>query len=120
MSSALAAVRFPDGRVRWTIYHGTSDVLSNALYDSPAGAWLGPRWFGNGPHGAWEAVDIYSDYGGGFWWRGVASKVKIRSEFCQPHGAEDQAGNVLISAVDIQAGMPDWATRHFKKPAKEI
>ncbi len=35
-------------------------------------------------------------------------------------GAEDQAGNVLISAVDIQDGMPDWATRHFEKPAEEI
>ena len=78
MSSARACVRFPDGNIRYGIYHGTSDVMQPNLYNGVEEAWADRR------AGEWRSeegeafpVVIWSDYGGGFGWPGVATKDRV-------------------------------------------
>lgn len=71
MSSAFALVRFPDGRVRAGVYHGTSDVLHPWLWDSIEEAWDHPahmRDWNEPPEGVTYEVTVFSDYGRGFYW----------------------------------------------------
>jgi len=77
MSSATAAVRFPDGLVRWCMYHGTSDVLIPKLHDTLIAAWDDRSWLDGEPAGEVHAVDIATNYGNGFHWRGTATREQV-------------------------------------------
>lgn len=92
MSSASAAVLFPDGEIRYGIYNGTSDVMYPSLYATVDEAW--DAWSNSQSRSKssfprirelWEKgaatevfdVAIYSDYGGGWSWRGQATTTDI-------------------------------------------
>ena len=84
MSRATALIRFPDGTVKAAMYCGTSDVLWPRLFDDVEEAWDAYRdassddWYATfhppAPLVDGEPVEIYSDYGGGHWWRGTATR----------------------------------------------
>lgn len=103
MSSASACVRFEDGTVKWCVYHGTSDILLPGLFDSLDEAWKarddGRSWKGTEDHDPEhvpeEAVVIYSDYGGGFWWNGVATRRYVVGPLDPYEG-------------DMTDGTPEW------------
>lgn len=105
MSSALAAVRFEDGTVKWCVYSGTSDILSPRLFDSPAEAWAGYRNRSVDPSpepiGESEPVTIYSDYGNGWSWAGAAARNVVTSPIDNYDRDVAHGG----SRVD---GRPDW------------
>jgi len=67
MSHASGAVRFPDGKVMFYEYNGTSDVAISHLYDNMQGVadnWRkGERLHCECEKGM-EPVEIYSSYGG--------------------------------------------------------
>jgi hypothetical protein len=81
MSRAGLRVVFPDGEVRCGMYQGTIDVCDPWLYATDKEAWddnrPSSRSLGEDPEGDVFDVVIYSDYGGGFWWRGKAAKNVI-------------------------------------------
>lgn len=102
MSSASGAVRFPDGTVKFTVYHGTSDVMFATLYDTLAEAWDSKSDRFAEPNGPLEDVEIYSDYGYGFWWHGQAARNAIDPRFLS--WWSDDGKNDL----DRFDGTPDW------------
>ncbi len=106
MSSASAVVKFSDGTIRWAVYHGTVDVLIPTLHDSASEAFAGRSWIADVRPA--EDVEIYTDYGGGFWWTGQATRDQVRPESCQPFGAESLSGEVLIETAIIYDGRPEW------------
>lgn len=81
MSNASAAILFPDGEIRYGIYHGTSDLMYPALFDTIDEAWDNNRTDRMDERGAGQQqvfpVVIYSDYGGGFYWNGTATRTDI-------------------------------------------
>lgn len=89
MSRACGYVRFPDGAVKAFIYNGTTDTVWPALFDTSDEAWEAYRqtklpgevdweWvFFPEPVGVEEPVEIYSDYGHGFWWHAAATRNRI-------------------------------------------
>ena len=108
MSSALALVRFGDGRVRYGVYHGTSDILYPSLHDSSEAAWRDKHHGTGDTPPVMEPVIIYSDYGGGFWWDGEATRNYVAGEFCAPFGIEAFDGHVLTPKLEIHDERPDW------------
>ena len=123
MSSAGAAVLFPDGEIRYGIYHGTSDVMNSALFATIDEAW--DSWRDDRQRdrktwprvrGLWEDGDateewfvtIYSDYGGGFYWAGRATKDNI-TDGLQPYGMEHPYKPEYSEPPrDMYRGAPDW------------
>ena len=106
MSSASARVRFPDGEVRHCIYHGTSDTLVPQLFDTSREAWDTARtgWPETGEvSGEVFDVEIYSDYGGGFYWGGQATREFVLSDFTAPF--DDDFNPRRIETTD---GEPEW------------
>lgn len=104
MSSAFALVRFPDGRVRAGVYHGTSDVLHPWLWDSIEEAWDHRRpavmrdW--NEPaEGVTYEVTVFSDYGGGFYWPARAAWNVVLDNLMPYENCYKQMVN----------GRPEWA-----------
>lgn len=119
MSRASAAVRFPDGTVKFGIYNGTCDVMQPGLFDNPKDPWdafYAKGKFEGQPGACWPAevvgepedVVIYSDYGGGFYWPGRATRNRII-------GPLDWDG---WDGTDRE-GEPKWAREAFKKAARE-
>lgn len=109
MSSAWAAVRFPDGTVRAASYSGTSDILRPRLVDTLRAASAlrdAPGWelMSEGPI---EPVDIYSDYGGGFWWQGQAARNLV-VDGTAPFGIVDAYGMYLWPPCEVHDGRPAW------------
>ncbi len=104
MSRASAEVRFPDGTIRYGIYDGTSDILQPRLFETTGEAWdcyqddrrnLWDIPYGHFPDDvAWQIFDvvIYSDYGGGSWWKGKATLLGVESESCNPWENELREG----------------------------
>ena len=111
MSRASAAVRFPDGRIRYGLYCGTSDVMYSGLYDDPHAPWDdyypkdgSPRHYERLHPDAQEGeiefdVVIYIDYGNGFYWKGTATQDRILTGLC-PYDEDIEETN----------GSPDWLT----------
>lgn len=99
MSGGPAAVRFPDGRVRFTIYNGTADVLVASLYDTMDGArnGRGDPFATDCPCGDLVVllpVQVWTLYGGGFGWEAEACPHRVRLG-AMPYGCEDQFGRML-------------------------
>ncbi len=101
MSSGLAAVRFPDGVIKFTVYNGTSDVLIAGLADEAEQAGSGDRF--PSPEGQLEEVEIATTYGSGFWWKGLAARNAVLDAYVVPLG--DFLGN---NAVETKDGLPSW------------
>lgn len=113
MSHANLYVRFPDGAVRYGIYSGTADVACRELHGSPAAAWDAYE-----DHQCYTAatlipwgtvpVDIATDYGNGFAWRGHATRdVLVTGRF--PFGMDGAGGAVIEPPADgYTEGLPDW------------
>lgn len=97
MSRATLYVRFPDGTLRYGIYNGTSDIARSELTDTPQHAWGGYQ--DDVDPGPDEAVDIASDYGGGFAWKGTATRTQLTSGHDMMEADADSYFNSL----------PDWA-----------
>lgn len=102
MSRASAQVKFPDGTIRFGVYHGTSDVYYDQLYDTPEAAWTAYRdgsineWLEESLGGEEYDVEIADDYGGGETYRGRATKYRITST------------PVADEMESIKQGLPDW------------
>jgi hypothetical protein len=100
MSGGMLFARFPDGKVKYGEYRGTSDTALPFLTDNPSDVF---RKYKEGDY-SWEEnpddevlpVDLATNYGGGFHWKGFATHDTITEGF-DPY--ED--GNL----VD---GLPDW------------
>lgn len=108
MSSGLALVRFPDGAVKVTEYHGTSDILHPYLADTYE-EWKAQRTWDGCPEYEpdAEAVDIWAYYGSQFWWRGTATR-RFVIDGIEPWGSEDQMGNWINRPVERHRETPDW------------
>lgn len=113
MSRATAAVRFPDGTVKWCLYNGTSDNLIPRLFDSPIEPWDayyakrdGPEQVNLWPEPEGEVVPvtIYSDYGGGWTWPGTAAPNVVVGPL-DPW--DDDTWNKRVD------GRPDWYTTAY-------
>ena len=76
MSHSCGAVRFPDGAIYYYDYNGTSDVCVPVLVPHVTDVKLrGMGWRECGcQEPQHEDVEIYSDYGGGFYWPGRACR----------------------------------------------
>lgn len=91
MSRAQAAVRFPDGTVKFAIYDGTSDVLYPGLFNTHEDAWdaysasrarkeradADPLWPKRPDFISADEIEdvvVYQDYGGGGWWEAKATR----------------------------------------------
>lgn len=78
MSHASGAVRFKDGTVMFYEYNGTSEVAVSHLYDNMQGVldnWRKGEWLTCLCPNGMEPVEIYSSYGGGFTYPGLACRT---------------------------------------------
>ena len=76
MSHSIGAVKFKDGEVKFYEYNGTVDVPISHIYDTVDEVnenWRNHEWV-NCTCGKEEPVSIFSDYGGGFYFDGLACK----------------------------------------------
>jgi hypothetical protein len=100
MSRATLFVRFPDGTIRYGIYNGTSDIARPPLFDTLDGAWA--HRFEDWPdyeEESGEPVDVATNYGGGFSWKGTATKEYLTS-----------GHNIMeVSKEDYKLDLPSWA-----------
>ncbi len=129
MSDAWAAVRFPDGAVRYTRYQGSSDILHDVLFATVEEAWTAECTSDFGPHdGPTVPVRIYSDYGYGSSWDGVAladmSRVVAGLGFsCSGWGTEDwdQPNHEYHGGFKDSTPTPEWVVlaRRPAEPSKE-
>lgn len=87
MSKSFGLCRFRStSNIYWCVYDGTSDVMYPWLYtdeeitDDNGGTHLFSMinskrpWKPEQPPTDIDVVDLYSDYGGGFYWRGTGSE----------------------------------------------
>lgn len=114
MSRSLVLVRFDDGTILHGCYHGNSDFVAQKLisekelgedYDGSIFKWddkFGISYTETSEIHDSEDVEIFSDYGNGFVWKGKASKSQqlITSE---------------LNAYEINwdENIPDWVTDYF-------
>ena len=101
MSRVSAAVRFPDGTIRYTTYSGLVDVLWGRLFPTIDEAWDAyDRWddFPPAPSEGGEPVDIFADYDGGWLWRGTATPDYVTSPTMLEH---------IENPIDCDKA-PDW------------
>ena len=115
MSRANGLIKFKDGSIKWTIYNGTVDQMHPLYYNTNEEAWKGYK------HDDYpevckhekETVEIYSDYGGGFYWEGKCCTTckSIGYDYTDPYGDEITGENRL----DYTDGMPEWVKEFFNK-----
>lgn len=122
MSNALALVKFLDtGNIYVTVYRGTTDNLFPRLFKVKDYAnekynyscfdymrslianepnWIEPKDVELFP------VEIYSDYGGGFFWDGLGNEnLKFVSwNYCP----------ICYGNIDYVDGVPEWAKQFIK------
>lgn len=124
MSAAFGLVRFKTtGNIYYCCYEGTSNSLRPHIctpeecYDEKLDCYcaisycreLGARKGWNPPDDVtdWDDVEIYSDYGGGFYWDGTGSEsVKMLKL------SLDEWGELLIP--NEKCGIPEWAEEFLK------
>lgn len=100
MSRATLFVKFPDGKIRYGIYNGRVDIARPMLYDTIDEAWHNrfEDW-SEYEEGSGEPVEVATNYGGGFCWRGTATKEHLTS-------AHDPWA---LDEFDYRSILPDWA-----------
>ena len=115
MSRAFGLCRFRStSNIYWCVYDGTSDVMYPWLYtdeeitDNNGGTHLFSMinskrpWKPEQPPTDIDVVDLYSDYGGGFYWCGKGSELNrlILSELAP---LDDWS-------QDVTDGVPSWVS----------
>lgn len=120
MSRAIALVKFLNsGNIYATVYEGTSDILvpflftydeykNTSIYNEVDKIIYTLPWKmdDNTPL---EPVEIYSDYGGGFYWQGMGSEaLKKVGGPLEPFGYDFD--NDFVQSID---GQPDWVIQYF-------
>ena len=102
MSSSYGAIRFKsDGKLLYYLYDGTSDICIPSLCDDIEDIWKDNGW-SRCKCGHDESVEIYSDYGSGFYWEGRACRhCKAITKSLEPWSNEDE----IVSITD---GQPEW------------
>jgi hypothetical protein len=128
MSRATGAVRFQDGTVKWCLYNGTADILIPRLFEDPHTPW--DAYYAKGddkvdlwpePVGEPEPVTIYSDYGGGWTWPGMATR-NVVTEGTDPYEYDDNESNGW-NAPDYKHphtdGRPDWYHEAYRPFAEK-
>lgn len=118
MSRSWGLVRFnKTGNVYWCCYNGTSDILipfictSEECYDKESDCYCAITYcMGlNTPGRSWalpevddlDSVEIYSDYGGGFYWPGFGSEsAKMIDRYLDPWEE---------CYEEMKDGVPEWA-----------
>lgn len=105
----IACALFPGDTVKFTTWNGTSDVLYPRLADTVGGAWEQRSLPWPPPVDVDESVssvEIFSTYGGGFWWQGEATPTQVVK------GISFQQDPYRADPCDIGAvfdGVPRWA-----------
>ena len=118
MSRAIALVRFNDGTILRGCYNGTSDFLSQWLitdeeleekYDGVCFSWDSKNWdnyddiyIDPDTVEDSESVEIFSDYGNGFSWKGEASRNKFVV-----------TSPTNLDCVDWTENIPTWVINYF-------
>ncbi len=127
MSSAFALVRFKKtGNIYYTYYDGTSDIIFPHLYtaqecydpkiDCYCAISYGRTLRYRPGYSSWtfpdnvvdlDEVEIYSDYGGGFYWTETGSEsIKMINPTL------DDFGELVLP--NEKPGMPEWADKFLK------
>ncbi len=111
MSSGSALVRLEDGTIKWTVYSGTSDILSALLFDTADEAWVnrGKRMPEPDCHCEPQPVEIWTIYGGEFGWKADGCEHRVHNHLA-PHGLEVNycqwaPGEEPVDLIEVQ---PDW------------
>ena len=127
MSKALGLVRFINsGNIYMGVYNGTIDVMYARIftpkecYSEKDDCYKCFSYMNNLFHEDWRIkepcnlspVEIYSDYGGGFWWRGFGDENQklITSDSCGETNPYFSDNN-----IEIFDGTPDWANKFMKE-----
>lgn len=123
MSRSYALIRFEKtGNIYMGRYCGTSDILTPYIctpeecYDEKVDCYLSISYCENlsNQHKLWEFpdvddldnVEIYSDYGGGFYWSAVGSEsIKMIKNHLDPYEE---------CYEDMKDGQPDWVIDFWK------
>lgn len=113
MSKSEGAVRFNDGKIMFFIYDGTSDICISSLHETAFEAWQNRkdakcRCKENEKY--YESVEIYSDYGNGFYWKGKACRAcKVIASGLDPWGCYFEEGSSITN------GKPDWYIEYLER-----
>lgn len=124
MSASLAMIKFKKtGNIYFGCYEGTSDLLLpyictpeecyNEKHDCYCALTYCRELFNRNLHNSWiisddtsdvDEVEIYSDYGGGFYWSSIGSESlkKINGGDPWEYG-------------DVTDGVPDWVKEFWEK-----
>lgn len=125
MSRSFALIKFKKtGNIYYGCYNGTSDIMLPFLctpqecYDETYDCYNPIRYCEELlEHNSWtlpdnitdlDDIEIYSDYGCGFYWSGTGSEsVKMIKEFLNPF---DEVGY-----KSIKDGVPEWVEEFLKR-----
>ena len=124
MSASFGLVKFKKtGNIYYGCYEGTSDFMipfictPEECYDKETDCYWAITYCRNlsTRYNTWkfpdnvadiDDVEIYSDYGGGFYWNGVGSEsVKMIKAFVDPYEG---------CYKDMKNGKPDWVKEFLK------
>lgn len=125
MSSSFALVKFKKtGNIYYTYYNGTSDTICPFLYtaqecydpkiDCYCAISYGRTLWGQHSSRTFpdnvtdvDDVEIYSDYGGGFYWDGTGSEsIKMINPILDEWGE--------LALPNEKSGMPEWVDEFLK------
>lgn len=114
MSNDTLVVRFPDGDIRYGIYHGTSDTCYPNLFHCADDAWsfnrqpalsqIRPRRVQEEA----EPVEIYSGYGWGSIWKGTATRYELVTGLIPFDEDVEEVWEAKCSSLDPEWDAPDW------------
>ena len=109
MSYSWGAVKFNDGLIKYYLYNGGSDTCYTRLYNKASSI---DQTYKDCLCIHSEDVEIYSDYGGGSYWKGMACKrcSAITVGYFKDNEDYDFLGNLKVTPV-IHNGRPDWIDR---------
>jgi len=114
MSHSSGLVKFKNGNIYHYEYNGTVDVCFPMLYktlEELGDNWRRDDFWKECTCGSKEWVQIFSSYGGGFYWSGKAcEKCMVIEDFLSPF---DNDGLIHHN------GEPKWATRYYKEKENE-
>lgn len=125
MSCSFALVKFKKtGNIYYGCYNGTSDIMIPFLctpqecYDEKLDCYCAITYCRelSYRHESWkfpedvtdlDDIEIYSDYGGGFYWSGTGSEsIKMIDDFLDPWEAVYE---------DMKHGVPEWVEEFLKQ-----
>jgi len=106
----MGCIKFPDGLILYTIYQNTADVMHYILYNSIEEAFKDHcNNINKKCHcEQGEKVEIFTTYGGGFFWEGKACrKCKTLISGYSPMPLEDQRGYIFYEPKNYKDGIPE-------------